>query len=315
MKGKKIVFINADGNRSIERVALRALISTGSEVELIEKAPDDLSHIQTFDLVIVSYDNTSDQLPISIKNLLNDPKCPPTVVVSEKREKSHLIDLFSHARLRNLIARNEQILEEEMIITVEKLLRKDIFGMKKYFTWGVDFEEHQVTKSSQKQELVATLAQYVETLKCDSRFVHVAEVIADEMIMNALYDAPVGKDGKPLFAHLPRTQKVEIEKPALFQFGCDGRYLGISCVDPFGALKAQTVVQYLRKCFAQDEYQIDQKKGGAGVGFYMIFQSISQLVINIEEGKKTEIIGLIDIRTKYKDAKSKSKSLNIFLAD
>ncbi|MCB0309451.1 MAG: hypothetical protein KDD48_08770, partial [Bdellovibrionales bacterium] len=250
----------------------------------------------------------------AIQQLLDGQKHTPTVLLSEKKDKNHLIQLFSHDRLRNLIARNDQILEEEMIITVEKILRQNIFGMEKYLTWGVEFVKEPIVDSTSKNQQVQKVGEFVRTLQCDERFVRLAEVVADEMIMNALYDAPVDKTGKPMYAHLPRTQPVKLDKgKAFLEYGSDGRYFGIVCTDYFGALKAQTVVSYLRKCFLQDDYQVDSKQGGAGVGFYMIFQSISQLVINIEEGKQTETIGLIDIRPLYKDSKKKTKSFNIFV--
>lgn len=266
------------------------------------------------DLYVVNYDEKDVQTSSVIKKLLDNQMNIPVVILSEKKDKNHLVDLFSHDRLRNLIARNDQILEEEMITTVEKILRKDVFGMEKYLTWGVEFVNEPIKDSGEKNAQVARVGDFVRKLQCDERFVRLAEIVADEMIMNALYDAPVDGQGKAIYAHLPRTDRVTLaDKHALLQYGTDGRYFGISCTDHFGALKAQTVVNYLRKCFLQDEYQIDTKQGGAGVGFYMIFQSISQLVINIEEGKKTEMIGLIDIRPMYKDSKKRTKSFNIFV--
>lgn len=317
MLGKKIIFLSQGEDRSILKVGRRALLATGCEVRVITTAAElkEAADQNWADLYVINYDVADQDVTAYVKNLLDHHKLDkPTVIVSEKKDKNHLIDLFSHDRLRNLIARNDQILEEEMIITVEKILQKDIFGVSKYMTWGVNLVKEPIVDSADKKNQVTRVGDFVRKLQCDDRFVRLAEVVADEMIMNALYDAPVDAQGKPKYAHLPRTERVQLEpNQAFLEYGTDGRYFGIVCTDHFGALKAQTVVNYLRKCFLQDEYQIDTKQGGAGVGFYMIFQSISQLVINIEEGKKTETIGLIDIRPMYKDSKKRTKSFNIFV--
>ncbi len=160
------------------------------------------------------------------------------------------------------------------------------------------------------------MADFVRRLRCDERFVRLAEIVADELLMNALYDAPMDENGNPLYAHLPRTERVQLgENEARLHYGSDGRYFAIACRDHFGALRAQTVVNYLRKCFSADEYQVDSKQGGAGVGFFMIFQSSSQLVINIDPGNMTETMSLIDIRQMYRQTKARSKSFNIFIKD
>lgn len=319
MKDRKIIFLNASRSKPIEKVACRALVSTGSQVFIESDLNAARKRVQeeNMDLVLVNYDTTDEKIRVFVTDLIKGAPKLPTVLVSEKKDKAHLIELFSHEQLRNLIARNGQVAEEELIITVEKLLRQDIFGMEKYLTWGVDFEKEEVRDSNCKKEQVHRVADFVRSLRCDERFVRLAEIVADELLMNALYDAPVNKEGKPLYAHLPRSERVQLEPDqAWLQYGSDGRYFAIACRDHFGALKAQTVVQYLRKCFSHDEYQVNtQQSGGGGVGFYMIFQSISQLVINIDPGVMTETMGLIDIRSMYREAKSRSKSFNIFIKE
>ncbi len=299
------------------KVVLRSLLSTGSEVSVVNSPAEFEAHVSKnpIDFVLIDYDSAEGETKALVNRLLDNPGKFGTVLLSQKKEKEHLVDLFSHNQLRNLIARNTSLAEEELIITTEKLARKDIFGVEKYLTWGVDIMAEDVFDSAGKDKQVARIGEFVRNLKCDERFVRVAEVVADEIIMNALYDAPVDSSGKFLYAHLPRTERVKLDPKdgATLQYGSDGRYFAIACRDRFGSLKAETVTKYLKKCFMQDSRQVDTKEGGAGVGFYMIFQSLSQLVINIEPGKATEIIGLIDIRTSYRDTKTKSKSFNIFL--
>lgn len=317
MKNKQILFVDLTTDPALERVARRALVSTGCNftVARTREEADKALQPRSIDLLLINYDDAGTGTRDFVTNMLKDGHQFYTVLVSQKKDKDHLIDLFSHDRLRNLIARNGEVEEKELIITTEKLLRQDIFGLDKYFVWGVEFVQEVVGDSQEKGAHIQRVADFVRSLKCDERFVRLAEIVADELLMNALYDAPIDDDGKALYASLPRTERVQLEARdrAILEYGSDGQNFAIACRDRFGALKAQTVVNYLRKCFAQDDHQIDTKAGGAGVGFYMIFQSLSQLVINIEPGKMTETVGLIDIRKSYRDTKSKSKSFNIFV--
>jgi hypothetical protein len=316
VKQKRILFINPSTERAIERVVHRALLSAGSEVLISNSCSDALQKIRegNYHLALVNYDEGGDETRNLVDQLLLNHDLL-TVILSQKREKEHLIQLFSHDRLKNLIARNNELSESELLVTTEKLLRGDIFGVDKYLSWGTDLVVQTVSDSAQKEDQVKQVGEFVAALKCDQRFVRGAEIVADELIMNALYDAPVDKDGKPTFAHKPRTERVTLPKSdqATLTYGSDGRYFAISCRDRFGSLKAPTVVSYLKKCFTQDENSVNMKAGGAGVGLYMIFQSTSQMVINIDPKKATETLGLLDIRASYRDSKTRSKSLNIFL--
>jgi len=317
LKDKRILFLDPTSDPTLGKVVHRALVAAGSDVAIINR-PDELDgklQAGPFDLTLVNYDAADEPLKDFIDHRIDETGGGSVILLSQRRDKDHLIQLFSHDRLRNLIARNEQVSEEELIITTEKLLRQDIFGLEKYLVWGVSLVQEVISDSAEKQNQVERVAEYVRNLKCDKRFVRLAEIVADELLMNALYDAPVDEHGKARYASLPRTERVQLEAKdrAVLEYGSDGRFFAIACRDRFGALKAETVVSYLRKCFAADEYQIDTKAGGAGVGFYMIFQSLNQLVVNIEPGKMTETLGLIDIRASYRDTKSRSKSFNIFL--
>ncbi len=53
--------------------------------------------------------------------------------------------------------------------------------------------------------------------------------------------------------------------------------------------------------------KVDRKAGGAGLGFFQILDSLSHFVINLEKGKRTEMIGLIDLLVA--DLKSQSQAI------
>src|SRR4029079_8719393 len=61
------------------------------------------------------------------------------------------------------------------------------------------------------------------------------------------------------------------------------------------------------------EDQIEQKQGGAGLGIYTALGSVNQLVVNVEEGIKTEVIALWDLERRGRGVGAASPgSLHVF---
>ena len=82
--------------------------------------------------------------------------------------------------------------------------------------------------------------------------------------MNALYDAPVDDEGKPLFADVPVRERVlmRADEKALVQYACDGERFAVSVRDAFGTLRKETVLQYLDKCLHAERRRADRSQGG-----------------------------------------------------
>jgi hypothetical protein len=125
----------------------------------------------------------------------------------------------------------------------------------------------------------------------------------------------VHPDGTRPYAALARTEVVNLEEDATcyFTYACDGRKLVIAMRDRFGSLTAETVRDYLRRCFDMGLNQIEAKSGGAGMGLYFIVEALNKVIINISPGKGTEVIGIIDISGSYRDYAEHYKSFHIFV--
>lgn len=234
-------------------------------------------------------------------------------LLSEKVCGEDLVSLLDAHLLTNLVGRGDGWLNADILVTVGKILRRDIFGIEKYFSWGVQPRSFQMTLSSQKGQLLEEAEVYARSIGVHPRLVDLFCTVADEFASNALFNAPVDGDGRRRFAHLERTNEVALDQSIEFKFLSDGRRLGISVADPFGSLTPERVAEYLARCLRMGSDQIDEKKGGAGLGLYCIFNSVSHFVVNISPGKKTEMIGLLDIRGSYRDFLKGSKSLNLFV--
>jgi hypothetical protein len=312
MKSPEIMFLWGDGQE--RRSLYKVLASTGATVGHAESlAPGVL--LDQCKLVVLDYDALRSTATTVMRHLSSLESPPPVLVVTSSRDKTDLIELFSHNALTNLVAKNDDLLADELIVTVQKIINNDIFGIEKYLTWGVHTFEYVIASSEGRQAPMNALRSYLESLGANRRLIGLAESVADELIMNAVYNAPADDAGRPKYASRSRTEQVSLAPPehVRFTFGSDGRYLALCVSDRFGRLATETVRQYLRKCFVGGEGQIDAKQGGAGLGLYVIFQSLNQFIINVAPGRQTEMIGLLDISGSFRDFAQQAKSLHLFL--
>jgi hypothetical protein len=303
-----------------ERHALyKILRATGAEVRFLEPSEQtdalDLDPAST--LVILDYDSLRADANVLLDRIGRRCHPPPVLVMTATRDKRDLISLFSHQVLTNLVAKNTDIKATELVVTVQKIMHNDVFGFEKYLAWGAAPLEHVVRSSTEKESILEAVECYLSSLGCNRRLVGLAGGVADEFLMNAVYNAPVDGEGRPKYAARSRADRVDLEpgEEVVFRYVYDGRVLAISVSDNFGRLEGSTVLTYLRKCFVQGADQVDAKEGGAGLGLYYIFESLNQLVINVAPQRRTEMIGLMDVSGSYRDFAEQPKSLNIFIEE
>lgn len=203
----------------------------------------------------------------------------------------------------------------EMRTTLQKLLTDDIFGIDKYLAMGAEIRNFEVKRSDERDYLNNQVLQYADQSGLSLHIGKLAFAISEEMLMNAIYDAPM-QDGQHRYGSLPRTVPVNLEphEQATLSIGCDNLIFAISVSDPFGSLRRETFLAYLRKVLKRHESSdlIDTKQGGAGLGLFKILYSCHSMVCNVKAGSKTEVMALIDIRQQLRDFSKMARSIHFF---
>ena len=239
-------------------------------------------------------------------------------VILLSREKLEFIKpyLDSMDQFNNFIAKKEEDYfdKKELLITIKKILDKDLFGPEKYMGWAATSMVYHIRSSSERDTFVDLAVNYCQQMKLRSPMIEAVRTLCEEMLMNAIYDAPRDIHGNELYNHLPRSQHVILrpEEAARFQICSDGEKLAVSVTDPFGSLKKDTVLNYLDKCLADEHKLGPQEKGGAGLGIFFCYKSVSNLVINVDPGYRTEFIGIINLQESVRQLKSGTRSFHFF---
>jgi len=177
-----------------------------------------------------------------------------------------------------------------------RVLAGDIFGLEKHLRWGSQIHNFLVGDYQEKSLCISQIAEFAESMGVRRKYRESIEQCADEMLMNALYDAPVDEQGRPIFSEIPTKTRISlrVEQKVVVQYVCDGKQFAIAVRDAFGTLERSTVLRYLHKCL-HNEQQIDRKAGGAGLGLYFITNSSSGVFFNVLPGVATEAVCTFDL--------------------
>lgn len=237
--------------------------------------------------------------------------CPLIHIVDEDRIFESL-SRFGDDRVVSVMAYGARFDEDELIASATKALRGNVFGLNKYFPWGVTTYSVVVRNYEQKTRAVEMILQYANLAGVRGQVRDRIQTVADELMMNGLYHAPTDEQGKGKYAgrsfkelaQLPDVAPIEV------QYGSSGRYFGLSVRDSGGSLTRPRAMQYLSKA-KNATADIEQKVGGAGLGLVSVLRSVSKLVFNLDPGQSTEVIGLFDIEAKGKPG---ARSLHVFTA-
>lgn len=189
----------------------------------------------------------------------------------------------------------------DLLVTFTKLLTGDIFGLEKYLAWGARICEMTVAGYDDKRAAVEAVTSYARGAGAGRRVVRNVACVADELLMNALYDAEVIGGGSA-----GRAGR------ALLRYAADERYLAVSVADRWGALRKEMVIDALIRAQAARGAPGQSNSGGAGLGFYMILACATQLIANIDPGRRTEVICLFDLRQSNRDATTMSRAFHMF---
>jgi len=188
----------------------------------------------------------------------------------------------------------------ELSAMATRVLAGDLFGLEKLIRWGTQIHSQLVGDYPEKSRCIAQISELAAQLGVRRKYRAAIEQCIDEMLMNALYDAP----GRQSVAAIPtQTRSWRVDPKVVVQYACDGQQLAVAVRDAFGTLERATVLRYLHKCLhraqqlgAPDE-GIIRKSGGAGLGLYLMVSNATQVYFNVLPGAATEAVCAFDLTT------------------
>ena len=280
--------------RDVARIVEGALAAAGVVVDHRDAIPADLTGA-----VLLVVDRAT---RVAAGDSLRDASVP-VVVVGDDLDDDGLITLMLEAPVSHLVGDPHGA---DLGITSEKLVSGDLFGLEKYLAPGSKIGERVVANDSEKRLVIGEVCAWAEAIGARTPVVHRLASVVDELLMNALHDAP--RESKPRIARDPEA----LDKRAVLRWACDGENIAISVGDAFGALRQRDVIDHVRR--ARDERgrpELDEH--GAGLGLYLVLANVASLIVNVDPGRRTEVVCLFDRSAGDRRAiESGVRSLHVF---
>src|SRR6185503_17571793 len=121
--------------------------------------------------------------------------------------KEPVLYLIKNRELSNVIAKHGAIRvvypvidERELLVTCQKVLRRDIFGLDKYVAgWGIALRRFTLKSVADKAPVLSELEGYLTDLEAPVTVVPEMLTVAEELMLNAIVHAPRDEHGEPKY--------------------------------------------------------------------------------------------------------------------
>lgn len=177
------------------------------------------------------------------------------------------------------------------------------FGLAPLFPEGTQLQSIRVDSKDQKEETIETIKRLLLEQAFQSRVASTISNAVDELLMNALFDAPVDEKGQRRYQAITQepARKLEGREVVELGFAFDGQYVGISVADGFGSLEKASLLSRLARSFRDKDYTIGDNQQGAGLGLATVYQSGASLIFRCEPGTRTEVTAFFRRTESYRE--------------
>jgi hypothetical protein len=140
-----------------------------------------------------------------------------------------------------------------------------------------------LTHSRQKPDLLFSLDESLEDAGVARTRRERAIAVTDELLMNALYDAPDD-------AGVTRDRG-----EARLSWSLAGGEFTVTVRDPFGSLRADVLAKRVASFFRLRKVEVSRRGRGAGIGLYLVLRNASSCSFLVERGEASEISARLDL--------------------
>ena len=301
-----------------------------------------------FELVILDLDIDAATPPVELcAQVATACKDTPIIVVAGLNARHRLVQALAHPDVVGVVPKigawtesvtteaklegpDEQALGLGLCRRVERATQPP--GPAPYLLTGTAVEERLIGGSADKDEALAALLADAARFGLSDEKVRRIETAADELMLNAVYDAPRDGErsagaaradadprtanGKPLHAEMDRRTPVVLAAQAQVRarWGCDGRTFVVSISDRFGALQRATVGAHIQRLLDARSPRLGRSgvTGGAGLGLVLTYSAANQLALQVVRGRFTEATAALHVAGSNRSAVARGSALYIY---
>jgi hypothetical protein len=154
---------------------------------------------------------------------------------------------------------------------------------------GQKLAEFELKKSGEKRPTVLKVQEALSTVMKSNRIASIVANAADEILMNAIFDAPSDLEGHQRFESTSRALDMPVEPHVQFEVRDDGDYVALKTVDHCGSLDKKRLLSRLSTIYRDDQSYVDPSVSGAGIGLAAVYRSGGSFLFSSEPKRRTEV--------------------------
>ena len=221
-----------------------------------------------------------------------------------------LSPIFGHFILRDF---NDVGASAELYGRVLKAsLEADSSGLSRFLKPSTKIHSIQLTHSTQKLKAIEATKNFLLAAKFQNRISTIVCNAVDELLMNAIFGAPIDDSGRPILSTSSRASSLVLEGRNLVEMsiGFDGEFLGICIRDQYGSLDKDKLLALESKNYSEQEYKPRAGAVGAGLGLATIFLLGGSLHFTCVQRDRTEVVVFFRKTDNFKEFKTQFRFMS-----
>jgi hypothetical protein len=205
--------------------------------------------------------------------------------------------------------------EHDLFAAVRRLLDgPESPGVTPYLLAGAPVHKAAVRDTQDKDQAIGEVVAFAESMELGGEKLRRIELATEELLMNALYDAPRDAAGGARNAGLDRRIGVALEpgEAVKVRYGCDGQTLAVAVADPFGSLDKSAVTERLRGV-AVGVPRPARGVAGAGLGLVMTYSVANQLIFSVSPGRLTEVTAVLHVGGSNRASQERGTAVHFYV--
>jgi hypothetical protein len=297
-------------NRLVNRRVMRLLTCAGFEVTALED-PALLVPSVTDQTALVCADGFDVDLILAV---LRQQPAVKAILWSGEPIDRLLRTCLEEPRISNIIGRanfESTPRDWELLLAARRLTRPEPHPFHGLLSWGFSGYQWKPRETAERDAVSGQVQAFVDKIGTPKRVGEMFYELSHELLMNAMYDAPVDEQGRPKYAHDRKNSiHLEPEEAPTVRIASDGMKVILAVSDPFGRLGRHHVFGGLVRGLKGGE--MDHTGGGAGLGMIKVYHSTVSTIYDVVRGRKTEVTGIFDLDMNLREFRTLPKSVHFF---
>lgn len=235
------------------------------------------------------------------------------ILVSHLPINELFLEVIKHFEFYHLVGKNGHHVYQEILETIRWITVPGIqsFALRRFLNPDGLITTCQLRRSSEINDIIQTMSASFEPKVFFSGYGDAVRSICNELLTNAMYNAPCLAGGEPKYESLDRRQKVHLTKKEGVQFaiGMDTEKTVIMVRDNFGRLSKSKIFERFVLGYSNKNF-IEKRSGGAGAGIYMSFINANRFLVRVKKKKFTQVFCFIEHTNRYLKYRTRIQSFN-----